>query len=267
MKGRRLATRTFGEAGRALLWIHGYTLDSSVWAPIWSLLPGYRHVGVDLPGHGASADVDVPSLQAMAAEVLATAREVGASEVVAMSFGGMIALQAAIQASPGELTTVVLASPALGGGPQDPESLSCNVELVRMAAERGLGPWLHERWMATPPSIFAGLAKHAAPFAAVRQIVQRHSFRELTTGRMRDLTASAQGPRELVRIDANVLVLVGEDDMEAFKRIGELVRRAVPRCTRRYAEGSGHLCLLERPDLAAGHIESFLRAHARAGSP
>jgi pimeloyl-ACP methyl ester carboxylesterase len=34
----------FQEAGRgpAVLWIHGYTMDSSVWAELWERLPGWR---------------------------------------------------------------------------------------------------------------------------------------------------------------------------------------------------------------------------------
>jgi pimeloyl-ACP methyl ester carboxylesterase len=37
-----------------VLWIHGYTLDSTLWDEIWSLLPNWTHYGIDLPGHGRS---------------------------------------------------------------------------------------------------------------------------------------------------------------------------------------------------------------------
>src|SRR4029077_8416311 len=51
-----LGTRSTG-SGPTVLWIHGYTLDSSLWADLWQRLPGYRHIGVDLPGHGSSGPV------------------------------------------------------------------------------------------------------------------------------------------------------------------------------------------------------------------
>ena len=37
-----------------ILWLHGYTGDSSIWGEIWSMLPGWYHIGIDLPGHGSS---------------------------------------------------------------------------------------------------------------------------------------------------------------------------------------------------------------------
>ena len=54
--GPGLAARVQGE-GTKVLWLHGYTLDSSSWREMWRRLPGFCHVGLDLPGHGGSAPV------------------------------------------------------------------------------------------------------------------------------------------------------------------------------------------------------------------
>jgi pimeloyl-ACP methyl ester carboxylesterase len=80
--------------GPAVLWIHGYTMDSTLWRPVWDLLPGFRHIGVDLPGHGGfgplRSDETLPSL---AARIATQARALRARKVVALSFGSCVALE------------------------------------------------------------------------------------------------------------------------------------------------------------------------------
>lgn len=253
----RLALRQFGEGARCLLWVHGYTLDSTIWDSVWKQLPQYRHVGVDLPGHGNSPWSESTSLQAIARQVLDAAEAVDARDIVGMSFGGLVSIAAAIEGR-SWLRSVTLASPALGGGPQDPESMQCNLELQRLAKEQGLGPWLIERWMACPPRIFEGARRDPALFQRLQQVVTRHRFEELNTGVMRELTAATQSPKSLAKLGVPVLLLIGEEDMESFKRTAELLRRAVPRCKRRYIDGAVHMALLERPEPCAELIRKFL---------
>jgi pimeloyl-ACP methyl ester carboxylesterase len=38
--------------GPLLLWLHGAGATTHSWRDLWPQLPGFRHVGVDLPGHG-----------------------------------------------------------------------------------------------------------------------------------------------------------------------------------------------------------------------
>ena len=47
-----VAVHSVGD-GPAVVWIDGYTMDSTSWSELWGLLPGWRHLGIDLPGHGA----------------------------------------------------------------------------------------------------------------------------------------------------------------------------------------------------------------------
>src|ERR1044071_7500718 len=80
--------------GPKLLWIHGYTLDSSAWDELWPLIPGYMHVGVDLPGHGGSAGIEPGStLIDLGKRLSALCEEQKIDHVVALSFGTIVALQ------------------------------------------------------------------------------------------------------------------------------------------------------------------------------
>ena len=82
--------------GPAVLWIHGYTMDSTLWHPLWDLLRGFRHIGIDLPGHGRSGPLSQDdTLPALAARIAEIARAEHAHGVVALSFGSCVALQLA----------------------------------------------------------------------------------------------------------------------------------------------------------------------------
>src|SRR5262245_51575468 len=109
-----------GESDK-VLWIHGYTVDSTVWQDLWALLPGWHHIGIDLPGHGGSRQLqDGEDLPSLGRDLGQLALEHDVRHLVALSFGTVIALQIAIE-FPTSFASMVLGAPALAGGPQDPE--------------------------------------------------------------------------------------------------------------------------------------------------
>ncbi len=260
--GHGLAARVVDDGGERVLWIHGYTLDSSIWEELWGYLPGWRHVGLDLPGHGSSGPLQLGErLPELARRVGAVAAEHDVRHVIGLSWGGMIALQVAIEC-PETVATLTLGSPAVGGGPQDTHARTRNLELARLYRTRGAGPWMSELWMRSPPDIFKGAATHPELWLRLRALIDRHSWSELGDSRMSDLTTHPQRTEALARIRAATLVIVGEEDMPAFKRCAELLRRTIPRCQRVYCTGAGHLCLLE----AAAAVSPLLKAHLRTGA-
>ncbi|WP_137128606.1 alpha/beta hydrolase [Rhizobium sp. FY34] len=256
----RLPARSAPSSG-CVLWVHGYTLDGTVWAPLWQFLPEFDHIAPDLPGHGQSrpfaGDETLPGL---ADGLLALAEAEAARTVVGMSFGGSIVLEAAIRA-PRLFAAIVLAAPGLAGGPQDPEAATCNQELIRLAEQRGVGPWLSERWMSVPPGVFAGLSGRPALRRALAEIVGRHPWQELFQPVMRNLMARPQTTAEIAAIAGDILLLVGEDDMPAFLRCAELIRRSARQAQRSTIAGAAHLCLLEQPSMAADLIRKHLLPH------
>ncbi|MDB5072610.1 MAG: alpha/beta hydrolase [Candidatus Eremiobacteraeota bacterium] len=248
-----------GESGPVVLWVHGYTLDGTIWEALWDLLPGYRHLAVDLPGHGTA-----PAATSVDASVNALAETIGSTQpgaVVALSYGGMLALEAAIRA-PGSVKRLVLAAPALAGGPVDEESRTCHLDLLRLARERGVGPWLADRWTGVPPRIFAGARRRLNLFAQLYEIVLRHRWTELLSG---GGAAANELPRQLDRlrhVRARTTIVIGDEDMESFKRCADMIRRGIPGCERLYVPDAGHLPLLEAPERCAGLLAVALGAPA-----
>jgi pimeloyl-ACP methyl ester carboxylesterase len=265
--GDGIVVRCHGSAGPPVVWLHGYTMESRVWADLWRRLPGWTHVGIDLPGHGGSrplaADERFPGLGRQVARV---ARDRGARHLVGLSFGSTVAVQAAIEA-PEVWRSLVLGAPAVAGAPTDPGSAVRYGQLRTLYAEYGPGAHMTALWMASPPDIFRGAAGHPELWEALRTVIDRHPWRELADGAMASLTAHSQGTAELARIGARTLVLLGADDMPAFRYSAGVVTRSVPGSRAVEVPGAGHLCLLERPDLVAPVIDRHLRTAEAAVSP
>ena len=76
------------------LWIHGYTLDGTVWSDLWDALPQFRHVAVDLPGHGRSRPLRLDETLASVVEDVAIVASVERPAlVIALSMGTVVALE------------------------------------------------------------------------------------------------------------------------------------------------------------------------------
>lgn len=258
--GDGIVARVSPTGAERVLWIHGYTLDSSIWNELWRRLPGWHHIGIDLPGHGASDRMaSGEGLGELGRRIGDLALEYDVRHLVGLSFGGMVALQVAIEL-PSAFASLVLGSPGLGGAPQDPHARVRNRELTRLYRERGPGPWMGELWMKSPPDIFKGAASQPGLWRELREVVDRHPWSELGDRTMHGLANHPQPEQHLRRIEAETLILVGEEDMSAFKRYAEVIRRAIPRCGRVYLPGAGHLGLLEAPSEAGALIAAHWRA-------
>ncbi|MBA8827503.1 pimeloyl-ACP methyl ester carboxylesterase [Saccharopolyspora lacisalsi] len=242
-----------------MLWLHGYTMDSSLWQPLWELLPDWRHVGVDLPGHGAtsrplSAEGGFAGLASELADVL---RSRNISRVVALSFGTTAALQLAID-HPDLVSRLVLAAPTVAGGAGAPRVAERYRDLRRLFATFGPGRHMTDLWMQSPPDIFRGTESRPLVRERIRTVVDRHRWTELANGAMRQLNQHLQSTAALAGIPASVLCVVGEQDMPAFGDNAGTLRRTVPDCRVTTVPGTGHLPLLESPEVVAPEIGAHL---------
>ncbi|GAA4971225.1 alpha/beta hydrolase [Pseudonocardia tropica] len=245
-----------------MLWIHGYTLDSGIWAALWDRLPEYTHVGIDLPGHGESAPLRrEEGLGVLADRLGRIASGLGARHVVALSFGTIVAIELAARWTD-TVRTLVLGAPALGGGPQDPVTQRRYREIIRCHRRSGPGKELRDLWLRRDSNVFRHASRDPSLWALLQSTVARHRWTELRDGSMHRLTAQTQDKALLRRITADTLLLLGEHEMPAFVASAARIRSAVRRSRRAEVPGTGHLCLLEDPDTAAALIGVHLSAAA-----
>ncbi|MCE5333477.1 MAG: alpha/beta hydrolase [Desulfobacteraceae bacterium] len=248
--------------GDSVIWLHGYTLDSSSWAEIWSLLPGWNHIGPDLPCHGASEPVSGwKGLRDLANRLGRLCIERDVRHLAALSFGTITAIQMLIQ-FPEVFASAVLAAPAIAGGPSDPGMAHAYSKLFGLYRRHASSGELQRTWMDSPA--WKGIEKRPGLGEDLRALVARHSWAELgSLAWMLQFTSPTQKESNLMQIRTPILVLVGEHEMEAFRQNAQLLLNTVPGCRRHELADADHLCVLQTPERSARLIDEHIRAHAR----
>jgi pimeloyl-ACP methyl ester carboxylesterase len=246
-------------AGDIVLWVHGFTIDSSLWSDLWGLLPEYSHIGVDLPGHGESAPLPEGQRLAELGEILATAAiTLGVRHVVGLSLGSVIATQIALS-RPEAFATLCLGAPALAGGPVEPSVGFRYIELEQLFAALGPGPWMRALWMQAPPDLFTYAVRSPALRDRLIDLIDRHRWEELCGPGVARMGSEHQPIDALGQIGCRTLVLIGEHEFPAFRRTAAILRTSIPRCAVRELGDTGHLCMLESVEESAAAIAAHLR--------
>ena len=118
-RGRRIAYRTFGSGGRAIVLTHGLLMDNRMYTRLAPVLAaaGHRVITVDMLGHGASAqphDMVDYSMPQFGRDVIALLDhlQVAQAAIGGTSLGANVALEVAV-AAPGRVRALVLEMPVL----------------------------------------------------------------------------------------------------------------------------------------------------------
>lgn len=246
-----------GEAP-VVVWVHGYTMSAQAWYPLWRRMPQFAHVGVDLPGHGATpAWPPTATLGDVGSALAEVMREYAATRLVGLSFGSAVALEATLRGGP--VDRLVMAAPTINEKvDDDPQARDRVMELARgrhagLSSER-----LASIWMAPPPDIFKGLSRHPRAWRHLADVIGRHSFDEYLDGSMTGILMSAQDDAVLREVRARTAVIVGSEDMPRFVRNAERLRAGIPDCTVHTLPGVGHIPLFEEPVASVEIMSDFL---------
>jgi pimeloyl-ACP methyl ester carboxylesterase len=237
--------------GDGVLWVHGYTLDSTVWTDIWSNLAEWNHIAIDLPGHGCS-DLPHPgaTLEGLGEQLAEAALGHQVRHVVGLSLGSMFALQI-ILARPSAFETLTLAAPGIAGGPVERSVGVRYMQLHDLYRQRGPGPWMTELWMRSPPETFAGSSESL--HARLATLIDRHRWREFDDPDfgIGGFARHPQNPGLLAASSARLLILVGQHELSAFRRTAHILHSIRPDARVVELAGAGHLCLLHVPAQSA----------------
>ncbi|HET7463047.1 MAG TPA: alpha/beta hydrolase [Longimicrobium sp.] len=277
----------YAQTGRGpdVVMVHGLGANLAFWglriAPL--LAREFRVTTYDLRGHGRS---DAPpagyTCADMAGDLLGLMEqlELGPAHLVGHSFGGGVALLAAVL-RPDRVRTLVLADAIVPG--------------LRAGARRGTARrWravrrrLEERGMELPPTAGPGSAElldrvadpglRAAragggaglfvPFGlwngAPRAALQWRALLRATTA-ARDFAVPAGLDRaRLAEVRQPALALYGA--RSRYLPTGRALRRALPACRARLVPGAGHFHPMLQPGVVAREVRRFLRAAERRGT-
>ena len=248
--GKKLNYREEG-TGPALLLVHGSPGDSRSWGRIAPhLRDRFRVLAVDLPGYGGSDGVpDEPLGRAalMGAAVARLAESAGPVRLAGHSYGGVVAVQAALQAKPGTIEALVLLEPVFFRALQltndrqalDPAAAHFEDYASRASAgEPGVVRLMIDFWFGDlaftrmPDPVRAYLDANAARNA----LDVRSSFNDTAT---REQLAAFAPP---------VCVVCGDRSPEVVRAIGRGLLQLLPNARLEVLAGANHGMLDSHPE-------------------
>jgi len=253
-----------GAARETVVLLHSSGSSSRQWsALIERLSPRYDVRAVDLHGHGAQPAWPGRRPLALTDEVTLIEpilREVGAVHLVGHSYGGALALKVA-ELYPQSVRSLVAYEPVLFRWlfDADPASSAAR-EVVEVAA--AVRKALHARSYsgAARPFVdywFGTGAWDAMPEPRRQAVAARMGsvlphFDALFND---DCIATA-----LHRFDAPMLLLTGASTVASTRRIGEMLRAALPRAEHALLPGMGHMGPITHADAVNGGIAGLLQS-------
>jgi len=253
--GARVAYEVTG-TGPAVVFVHGFGLDRRMWDPqAEHLTSRFRVVRYDCRGFGASGPFDpaVPYTHAADLVALLDHLAIGDATLVGLSFGGRVALQAAL-AAPARVRGLVLLDAVLDGVPWDRESAAGLDEVARQVRAGGV-PAGRTAWLAHP--LFAAarqrpdLARRLA--AMVAEYPGQHWLGQDPHEEVRP-----EPVRVLEQVTAPTLVAVGDRDVPGFREMSAVLARRIPGAQYQVVTGAGHLANLEQPAAVNELLTRFL---------
>lgn len=252
VRGVSLAVETRG-SGPAVLFIHGYPLDRTIWQHQVAHLEGFRRIAPDLRGMGRSDAPDLGYSMATYADDLAGLLEVLDEESVVLcglSMGGYVAFEF-LRRHPDRVRGLILMDTKAEA--DTPEGRKARDAQLAMVREQGTGA-LAEQMLpkllapAAPPAVVAQVDAmvRATPVAGVAGAL----------GAMRDRADSGVLLPELGRIP--VLVVSGAADALIPLAQAKALADAIPGAHLEVIAGAGHLPPLEQPEATTAALLRFL---------
>ncbi|WP_254535183.1 alpha/beta fold hydrolase [Halomarina litorea] len=245
--GRTTAYRRtdFGD-GDPVVYVHGSGGIHEIWVHQYGNRGDRPAVALDLSGHGESDDVDTPAgpetLDAYAEDVVAVARETGATALVGNSLGGAVIQHVALERD-FDAEALVLCGTGAKLGVHDElkrrlaDDFDAAIEMVH-----GDDMLFHD---AGPQAV----ADSKETMRAVGREVTERDF----------LTCDAFDVRDRVGdIDTPSLAITGEHDRLTPVKYHEYLAEHLPDCELAVVEGAAHLSMLERGESWNEAVDGFL---------
>lgn len=256
VNGVNLAVEVRGE-GPAVLFVHGYPFDRSIWRDQLDSLEGYRRIAPDLRGMGQSDAPDLGyGMGIYAADLAALLDALGVNEVVlcGLSMGGYVIFEFLRQWRHRVRALILMDTRAEGDSTEGRRARDAAAATAREGGAAAVGD-------AMLPKVLAAGSEARAPelVEQVRRIMAATPVAGMigALAAMRDRHDSTGLLPTLAGLPT--LVVVGEEDVltppDAARRMAALI----PGARLVVIPGAGHVPPLERPSETTAEIREFLR--------
>lgn len=243
--------------GPALLLVHGFPLDRTLWAHQVAALAGWRRIAPDLRGLGASDTPPDGYGVAGYADDLARLLDrlrVKRAVVAGLSMGGYVAFEL-LRRHRERVAGLILVDTRADA--DDPETRAARDETIRLAETAGVHA-VAERLL---PRILGLSTQQTQPQVVerVREMMARAPLPGVI-GALRAMKERPDSTPLLGEIDVPTLVVVGREDEMTPPAVAKAMTDAIPSAAMTVIPGAGHLSPLEAPIAVTRVCAEFLEA-------
>jgi YbgC/YbaW family acyl-CoA thioester hydrolase len=256
VNGVSLAVERVGE-GPAILFVHGFPLDRTIWAHQLAHLDGWTRIAPDLRGFGLSDAPDLGySIPTYADDLAALLDALHVDEVVlcGLSMGGYVAFEFLRRYRERVRGLVLMDTKA---DSDTPETRRARDQQIALAREHGSGA-VAESML---PRLLAPEAYRHNPSLAER--VRTMMTATPVAGIAGAAAAMRDRPDSTPMLGAleglPTLVVVGEHDQIAPPAVAEAMAASIPGARVAVVPGAGHLAPIEAPEVVTRVLAGFLR--------
>jgi YbgC/YbaW family acyl-CoA thioester hydrolase len=261
VNGVNLAVDVRGQ-GPAVLFIHGFPLDHTIWEHQLSHLDGWLRIAPDLRGMGQSDAPDLGySMATYAEDLLALLNSLGVERVVlcGLSMGGYVAFEMLRRARYRVQGLILMDSRAEADSPEARKARDASSAQAREGGAAAVAA-------AMLPKILASATATDNPVLAER--VRRMMEATPVAGMLGAITTLRDRPDSTPLLPTleglPSLVVVGEEDQLTPPARSQAMADLLPGSRLIVIPGAGHLTPMERPEAATAAVADFL---ARVGRP
>jgi YbgC/YbaW family acyl-CoA thioester hydrolase len=250
--------------GPAILFIHGYPLDHSIWQDQVAALDDWMRIVPDLRGMGQSDAPDLGySMATYAEDLLALMDALGCKEAVlcGLSMGGYIVFELLRRARARVRGLILIDTRAEAESPEGKRARDVAMAQAREGgAEAIAGAMLPKMLARSTAQENPALAERVHAMMAATEVAGILG----ALGAMRDRPDSTSLLKELGGIPT--LVVVGEEDQVTPPDAAKTIADSIPGARLAVVSGAGHLTPLERASETTALVVEFLRGLRPEGS-
>lgn len=258
VQGARLRYRDEG-SGRAIVFVHGWTLDLDAWEPQLPLAAELRMVRYDRRGFGLSSGDPSLALDVTDLATLLSVLGVASPVLVGMSQGARVVLEFAAR-HPSCVCGLVLDGAPPPPGDDIPDDLS--LDSLRLVAEHQGMEAFRRAWRLHPLTRL--VTDDARTHALLARVLARYPGRDLLAPGA--LPGEVIDRRLLADVRVPVLVINGARDTESRRRAGILLRDTLPSAEHMLIPNAAHLPNLDAPREYNQLMSGFARRHLPAAA-
>ncbi|MDH3666179.1 MAG: alpha/beta fold hydrolase [Paracoccaceae bacterium] len=241
--------------GAPLVLIHGVGSRAEDWSGVIDALgEGFSILAYDQRGHGDSDTPPGPyTIEHLTGDLINLMDDLGLARahIAGFSLGGLVALSVALN-HPERVDKLALISTVAGRTDEEKARVLARLEFLLNAPpsdyfEQSVERWFTPAFREAHPEVVAGRKARAVAMDPVAYAAAYHTLAHTDFG------------RALTGIEAETLVMTGEDDIGSTPRMAEVMRGHIPNAQLRILPGLRHSLLLEAPGVVGVLLRAFFR--------